>query len=120
MENNLINEQNQKNQNRSQTKQVIVRMTEQEFAKFNSLVSKSELSKSEYLRRAVFGNKIIIIDGIDLLVPELKRIGNNLNQITRNLDAGVYTATMIDDVGLIKEELNVVWQLLRQLVAGRA
>jgi len=114
------NTQNPKKQNRSQTKQVIVRMTEAEFDRFNTLVSKSELSKSDYLRRAVFGNKIIIVDGIDLLVPELKRIGNNISQITRTLYLGQFADPMIDDVDIIKKELSEVWQLLRQLVAGRA
>ena len=120
MEHDTKNNQNPKKQNRSQSKQVIVRMTEGEFDLFNSLVNKSELNKSEYLRRAIFGNKIIIVDGVSLLIPELKRIGTNLDQITRSLNMGRFNATMIDEVFLIKKELDIVWQLLRQLVAGRA
>ncbi|MDR2357299.1 MAG: MobC family plasmid mobilization relaxosome protein [Oscillospiraceae bacterium] len=52
------------------------------------------------------------------LVPEMKRIGNNLNQIARSCNEGY--GVVYDEVKQIKKEMGEVWRLLRQLAAGQA
>ena len=49
-----------------------------------------------------------------LLVCEIARIGNNLNQLTRCVNAAKYSATPIDLV-TVSSQLNLIWQELQNV-----
>ena len=55
---------------------------------------------------------IIVINGVDELADELRRVGNNLNQITRAVNAGMISAV---DLNETREELKKIWQSLNSL-----
>jgi hypothetical protein len=80
-------------------------------------VEKSKLSQSEFIVRSVLNKKIMTIDGMNEVLVELSRIGNNVNQIARAINKG---AVSIPHQGLedFKKGLENIWQLLRQLKAG--
>ena len=40
-------------------------------------------SLSDYIRSCINGKPVTVIEGADALTDELRRIGNNLNQLTR-------------------------------------
>ncbi|BDF57368.1 hypothetical protein CE91St36_01850 [Christensenellaceae bacterium] len=42
----------------------------------------------EYLLRCITGKEIVVHEGGNMVVAELKRIGNNLNQLTYLTNAG--------------------------------
>lgn len=68
-----------------------VRLTEAESAQLEKLSAYSGLQASEVIREAVFKNripqaKLPVLD--QQTYVELKRIGNNINQIARHLNAG--------------------------------
>jgi len=95
-------------------------VSDEEQAAIKRKVEQSGVSQQLFLIRAITEKAIINTDGIKGVMPELKRIGNNQNQITRKCNEGRY----IDDetlqaVQIIGKELNETWQLLKQLAHGR-
>ena len=65
-----------------------------------------------YLRDCALHKEIKIINGIEGVEYELRRIGNNLNQLTRAVNSGMCNA--IDLKGM-RQEVAKVWQLLSSL-----
>ncbi|EPY2275049.1 MobC family plasmid mobilization relaxosome protein [Clostridium sporogenes] len=99
--------------NRSRPKQIVIRVSEDELKKIKNKVSKSKLTQNEYLIRAALDKKILVVDELKDLNIELKRIGNNLNQLTKSVHEG--KANCSKELLEINEEMKEVWQLLRQL-----
>ena len=104
--------------NRKRPKQIVIRASEKEFEKIKKQVEKSKLTQNEFLLKASVGKKIVVIDGIKDLTVDLKRIGNNLNQLTRSVHEG--KANCSNELSEINEEMKEVWQLLRQLIQKQA
>ena len=67
---------------------------------------------SRYLRDTALDNPIVVINGVDELADELRRVGNNLNQITRAVNAGMISAAELNET---REELKKIWQSLNSL-----
>ena len=67
---------------------------------------------SMYLRDCALGKKIIVVKGVDEVANELRKIGNNLNQITREVNSGYLYEVNLTET---KEELKRLWQLLNSL-----
>ncbi|WP_423220366.1 plasmid mobilization protein [Clostridium beijerinckii] len=70
-------------------------------------MEKSKLSQQDYLLKCALNKEIIIIDDIKELVTELKRIGNNLNQLTRAIHIG--ELPNIGEVEKMNKDLEIVW-----------
>ena len=86
-------------------------LDEKESIKLKDKVSKTNYNQSEYIRICILNKKITVIPGIRDLVIEIKRIGNNLNQLTRSVNRGTLTV-LGDDFKVIKEDLKTVWDRL--------
>ena len=67
---------------------------------------------SMYLRDCALDKKIIVVKGIDEVANELRKIGNNLNQLTRAVNSGYCYEV---DLRETREELARLWQLLNSL-----
>ena len=67
---------------------------------------------SMYLRDCVLDKKIVVINGVDELTTELRKIGNNLNQLTRAVNSGYCYEV---DLRETREEVARLWQLLNSL-----
>jgi hypothetical protein len=70
---------------------------------------------STFLRATALTKDIIVIDGIRELLPQLKRIGNNLNQITI-----LFRQNKIDNPDLViikKEFATIVYEVKEKLKA---
>lgn len=103
--------------NRTRPKQIVIRLNDEEYEAIKKKIERSKMSQQEYLIRACTNKPIVVIDGVMELTSELKRIGNNLNQITRACHEG--KADCKDEVAVIEKELGEVWQLLRRSIQGR-
>lgn len=67
---------------------------------------------SMYLRDCALDKQIIVVKGVDELTAELRKIGNNLNQLTRAVNSGyVYEV----DLRETREEVARIWQSLNSL-----
>lgn len=91
---------------------ITIRVSEKEKKK---LIEKSEVAKlslSEYLIKQGLDKEIVIVDGLNEVVSELRRIGNNINQLTYLVNSGrIYTV----DFSEVKQEIGKVWNVINEL-----
>ena len=101
------------NLDKMQTKNVIIsfRVTPEEKARLERK-SRGYDKLSDYLRDCVLGKEIIVIEGVDRVADELRRIGNNLNQLTRAVHMGQIHAV---DLSGMRKEVATLWQSLNSL-----
>ena len=103
---------------RLRTKQIVIRFTEDEYKTIKSKIEQSKMKQQDYLIRALTSKPITVIEGVHELIPEIKRIGNNLNQLTRACHEGKADCKL--EVEQIEKEMSEVWQLLNRSLQGRA
>ena len=58
-------------------------MTEKELEEIDARASKAKKNRTEYLISAALGKEITVINDLREMLVQLKKIGNNLNQLTR-------------------------------------
>ena len=87
-----------------------VTLEEKEIITRKALSSYRLLSK--YLRDCALDKKIIVINGADTIAEELRRIGININQISRAVNFGYISAV---DLTETREELKAIWRSLNSL-----
>ena len=79
------------------------------------MIERSEVAKfslSEYLIKQGLDKEIVIVDGLNEVVAELRRIGNNINQLTYLANSGrIYTVNF----GEVKQEIGKVWNVISEL-----
>ena len=79
------------------------------------MIEKSKIAKlslSEYLIEQGLDKGIVIVDGLNEVVSELRRIGNNINQLTYLANSGrIYTV----DLSEVKQEIGKVWNVINEL-----
>ena len=96
----------------SKDKVITVRVSEQQKKR---LLRKSEtagLSLSEYLINQGLDKKIIKIEGLNEFITKLRRIGNNINQLTYLANSGrIYTVDFCE----LKQELGKIWSAINNL-----
>lgn len=94
---------------------VKTRLSYQEKIEFDELLKHTGLSQAEYIRCAIFGTPVqeapkieaSPLDGLEKLLAQYGRIGNNLNQIARWLNSGgSLDRELSHDLRLYLGELN--------------
>jgi len=98
---------------RKRKKPVTFWLSDNELLSLKNKISKTSLTRSDYLRKCSLNKNITVIPGIRDLVIEIKRIGNNLNQITRCVNEGL-VKILGSDLFDIKEDLKKVWKQLAE------
>lgn len=88
-------------------------LDDDEYLSLKNKISLSSLTCSSYLRKCSLDKNITVIPGIRDLIIELKRIGNNLNHITRLANEGSLTI-IGDNMKNINEDLKSVWGKLAE------
>ena len=85
-------------ENRRRNETLTIRVTRAEKEKLKSKARRAKLSLTDYI--AALSDKAVIQPPPDLspLISELKRIGNNINQITMKVNAGVAYVPGLDTV----------------------
>ena len=64
-----------------------IRVTEKELQAIDEAAKKAKKNRTEYLISAALGKEITVINDLREMLTQLKRIGNNLNQLTRKANA---------------------------------
>ena len=93
------------------------RATEKEKKQLTILAKKAKMSQAEFIRHAVFNKEIVVIDGLKPLQKELKRIGNNLNQLTTRSNMGHFSVVDLQET---KDELRKIYEKLAELCTTKA
>lgn len=89
------------------------RVNEKEYNKIKSKIEKSKLNTSEYLLKTAMDKDIIVIDGLEEIIVQLRKIGNNINQLTKLCNQGKITNINLEEV---KKGMKYIWQLLSLLI----
>ena len=90
-------------ENRDQ--KITFRVTTDELKKIEEKIEKSKLTKSEYLRKSTLNKKIVVVEGIKECSDEVRRIGSNINQLTKAVHVG-RVIDLSDKLEEIQKELN--------------
>lgn len=94
-------------------KKINIRLTEKEKSIIESKSKKLNMTITKFIVSSCLKDKIIIVNGLDKIDSELRRIGNNINQLTRLANEKIITVV---DLKELRMEVNNIWQLLKQLV----
>jgi hypothetical protein len=90
---------------------VTVWLNDKELMLLKDKISKTLFYRSDYIRKCSLGKNITVVPGIRDLIIEFKKIGSNLDQLTRSVSCGTLTV-LGDNLGSIKEDLKTVWTKL--------
>ena len=80
-----------------------IRVTKKEKEELIKLSEKAGMSLSMYLIEQGLDKDIIIIEGIEKFEAELRKIGNNINQLTRWANYGYLKVVSLDEVKKLQE-----------------
>ena len=94
-------------------KKINIRLTEKEKSIVESKAKKLNMTITKFIISSCLKDKIVIVNGLDKVDSELRRIGNNINQLTRLANEKIIT---VIDLKELRMEVNNIWQLLKQLV----
>lgn len=94
-------------------KKINIRLTEKEKNIIESKAKKSNMTITKFIVSSCLKDKIIIVNGLDKIDSELRRIGNNINQLTKLANEKIITVVELKE---LRMEVNNIWQLLKQLV----
>ena len=97
----------------NKNKRINIRLTEKEKKLIELKAKKCNMTITKYIISSCLKDKIIIVDGLDKVDTELRRIGNNINQLTRLSNEKIIRAVELKE---LRMEVNNIWQLLKQLV----
>lgn len=70
------------------------------------------MTVTDYITKSALGKEIIIIDGLPEIVSQLKKIGNNLNQLTMLSYQGVINTVNLDET---EESLTAIYWKINEL-----
>ena len=90
---------------RKRNRVVPVRFSDHELSVIDANAKRAKMSRTEYLVSAGMDKPIVILDDLKPMLTELRRIGNNVNQITRKANSGeIYVVGLTE----INEQLGAV------------
>ena len=97
---------------RSKSKLMNFRVTQEDYERIHRKAEKAGLSLSGYLLTVALQREIIVIEGLQEAGKELRKIGTNVNQLTRLCHEGRITCLELKGV---KGELEEIWRFLNSL-----
>ena len=84
---------------------VPIRFSDHELLVIDANAKRAHMSRTEFLVSAGMNKPIVILDDLKPMLSELRRIGNNVNQLTRKANSGeVYVVGLTE----INEQLGAV------------
>lgn len=104
--------------NKTRTNQVTFRASDKEKEQIQKKIEQSKISQQDYLLRCALKKKIVVVEGVNELNLELRRIGNNLNQIAKALNQNKLLGAN-DQLAEIDKEMKKLWQLSSQLTQNQ-
>jgi len=92
---------------------ITIWLNEKELILLKDKISKTPYLRSDYIRRCSLEKDITVIPGIRDLIIEFKKIGSNLDKISRLIDNDSGNQIILsDDIKSIKEDLKKTWAKL--------
>lgn len=91
---------------RKRDKTLTIRLTEKEKAYIERQARKAKLNLTNYIVKLSLETSIVVKEDTKPLLIELKRIGNNLNQIATKVNSGAFSSYNFREVIDMQKELN--------------
>jgi hypothetical protein len=88
------------------------RISESDYKILKRKAKRGNVTMTEFLERAITDKEIIVVDGVQELISELKAIGRNLNQLTTLANMGKVDAVYLADT---KAQLSGIYEKLSAL-----
>ena len=88
------------------------RITEKDLNTIKRKANKAKMSVTDYITKSALHKEIIIFDGLPEIVTQLKKIGNNLNQLTMLSHQGVINTVSLDET---EETLTAIYWKINEL-----
>lgn len=110
-----------KKPNRTRPVKIMVRVSERERALIAEKMEQAGIRNREaYLRKMAIDGYVIHLDVTDIqkLSGQLRRYGNNLNQLAIYAHETGYVGA--DDLEQVKQQSNELWDMLRKILIGFA
>lgn len=90
---------------RKRNRTLTIRVTDDEWFAIMEQVAKAGMTVTDYLVTAATSKEIHIAEDTKPLLTELKRIGNNLNQIAMKINAGVFHSYNFQEVIHLQKDI---------------
>jgi hypothetical protein len=103
--------------NRKRDKQVKFYLSDEEYKLYFGKIKKANLSQTNFILKCVKGKEIVIIDGLKETLIELKRIGANVNQISKSLNSGYFQGAE-KDIREVKVSLSKLLNVIIETLEG--
>lgn len=100
-------------ENRKRNITLSIRLTAEEKEALKKKAKQANLSMTDYLLRCSSRKKIRVVN-MDKVIVEMKRVGNNLNQITRKINSGDFKSYNFKKV---IEEQRKIYDLLLSIMS---
>ena len=100
----------------ARTEFIRVRVTPEEKEAVSKKAQEASRPISEYVRASLLGYKLVVLPGLEDTLLELRRIGNNLNQITLLARQGRAVIFSLEE---LKKEVNNIWRSLNSSLPSR-
>ena len=88
------------------------RISSKDLKKIQAKAKKSKMTVTDYITQTALGKEIMNIDGLPEIVSQLKKIGNNLNQLTMLSHQGVINTVNLDET---EESLTAIYWEINEL-----
>ena len=100
------------NYSRKRSSNLSIHVTPQEKNMIRRKAQQANMTMTDYIISAIQGDEIIVCDGLVPLFVELKRIGNNVNQIAYKVNSGVVSAVGLRET---QQELNKISERIEEI-----
>ena len=89
-----------------------IRVTEKELSVIDKKAARARLTRTEYLITCALGREITLIEDLKPILADLRRVGNNLNQLTRLANMNQIRAVNLDECA---EMLERTYEAIHEL-----
>lgn len=93
------------------------RISESDYKTLKQKSDRGKVTMTEFLERAISDKDVVVVDGVQELISELKAIGRNLNQLTMLANMGkvdtVYLADTKAQLGNIYQKLSDICEVVK-------
>ena len=91
------------------------RVTAKELEEIDRKAAKAKLNRTEYLIACALGKQITLVEDLKPLLAEMRRIGNNINQLAKLANMGKIQEIYLEET---KESLDNIYVAIYQLARG--
>ena len=85
-------------------KKINIRLTEKEKSIIELKAKKLNMTITKFIVSSCLKDKIVIVNGLDKVDTELRRIGNNINQLTRLANEKIITVIDLKVKQLVQKQ----------------